>query len=397
MPGAGNLGDDLISVLLAKAILDRWPAAELGILHAGLSNPFEYPSPCQIRLLRTPSRRSLPEYLDHLQAIKEFVRTSDLILIGGGGLFQDSHYPFTVHEWLRDALRTSRKRIPVAAVGVGFGPLNLRFSRWYLKHGLGRLAEIQVRDEQSAEIVRSLGHETTVAPDIVAGSDLSDSLFGIRLEPPSKQVLGCSIRPWPGLDVAATLHLIRIASESTQSSVRLFAFEHADPHDASEYEFAMRLAKGLEENGVSTEVWCYRKQPIEEFARAFGSVTLAIAARFHANILWQKMAIPVLPIAYAPKVARLYEERGGRVLDVNDVEARVDLSLFQSIPITEKYHLPEEEALFGGQYDTSRFLGLLGRAVSTTDMAYDVGRRVGWRLKRLRTRMAMGAGFERGR
>ena len=44
MPGDGNLGDDLISALLVRRVAERWPEAEIGVLHGPLDHPFSYPA-----------------------------------------------------------------------------------------------------------------------------------------------------------------------------------------------------------------------------------------------------------------------------------------------------------------------------------------------------------------
>lgn len=387
MPGAGNLGDDLISVMLVQHILARWPHGEVGILHAGYSNLFPYPDLAQVSWLPMPRRRSWREYVNRLQAIRDFACASDLILIGGGGLFQDSHYRFTVHKWMRDALHTSLQRIPVAAVGVGFGPLHHAFSRWYLQQALARLSAIQVRDKESAAIVKALGYSASIAPDIVAGTSLSGTPFGVQASRPSVPVVGCSIRPWPGLNYPAVVSLITRVCQSTGSSVRLFAFEHAEPHNTSEYDCAVRMARSLEKQGIAVEVFCYRKQPIFDFVQAFSSVTMAIAVRFHANILWQKLGIPVLPISYAPKVARLYHEQGGRVISVDEVEREDAMALFQTIELSETYSLPSDEELLGIAHCNSRYLYMLGRMISIGETGYGLARSVAWRLQRLGRRL----------
>lgn len=383
MPGAGNLGDDLISVMLVRHILERWPGAEVGVLYGGYSNPLSYSDPAQICWLPSPRRRSWQEYIGRLRTISRFARTSDLILIGGGGLFQDSHYRFTVHKWMRTALDTSLQGQPVAAVGVGVGPFNHPFSLWYLKQGLARLSAIQVRDEESATIVRSLGYCAEVAPDIVAGTNLLGTSFGVQVDKPSTPVLGCSIRPWPGLNFTAIVNLIGMVCRSIGSSVRFFVFEYAEPHNTSEYDYAVQIAQSLQERGITVEVFCYRKQPINDFVQAFNSVTMAIAARFHANILWQKLGIPVLPVSYAPKVARLYEDRGGHVISVNRIDTINALSLFQTIEVSETYSLPSNAKLFRDVRFNSRYLYALGHMVGIMETGYGLSRSVAWRIKRL--------------
>lgn len=383
MPGAGNLGDDLISVMLARHLWQKWPTAKLSILCADHDIPITYLNPEQVRFLPMSRLRSWSEYIERKRAIQESARTADLILIGGGGLFQDSHYRFTVHKWLREAVGTSYKKNPVATAGVGVGPLNHKFSVYYLKKALARFSTIQVRDVKSAEIVTGLGYQATIAPDIVLGTSLTGTPF--KIDTQQEPVLGCSLRPWPGLNFEALINLIATVAKRNQFTVRLFVFEHAEPHNTSEHEYAQQVAQALAQESVSTEIFCYGQVPIEQFASAFNQVSLAIASRFHANILWQKIGVPTLPIAYAPKVRSLYEERGGQVLSVmlDDLQAGSEKALFQTIDIQEVYELPASDDLLREVDYGQRSLYTLGLVTGGVETVYGLGRSVRWRLQRV--------------
>ena len=383
MPGAGNLGDDLISIMLTKHIFERWPQAEIGVLCGQHSIPLIYPSPTQICFLPMPRRQSWRQYVQRTGAINDFVKTTDMILVGGGGLFQDSHYRFTVHKWLRDALHSSFTRIPTAAVGVGFGPFNYAFTRWYLKQGLSRFSVIQVRDRESAKIVNSLGYSALNAPDIVAGTDFAQTPFEIQLEKSCKSMLGCSIRPWAGLRFEALVNLICVIAQTNSFSVRLFVFEHAEPHNTSEYNYSLRIAKALARRGITADVFCYGKQPIKEFAQSFSDVATAIAVRFHANIIWQKLDIPVLPLSYAPKVARLYEERGGRVIAIETIDDFYAPDWFQKIELAESYFLPSNAELLKTTSYHPQSLYALAHGVDILETGYGLAHSAAWRLKQI--------------
>jgi polysaccharide pyruvyl transferase WcaK-like protein len=381
MPGAGNIGDDLISVMLTQHLWQRWPKAEIGILSAGYPIPFPYAKP--VYFLPMPRRRSWSEYSARKRLIEKFARTSDLILIGGGGLFQDSHYRFTIHKWLREALATSYERNPVATVGIGVGPLNHKLSAYYLKKALDRLSVIQVRDVKSAEIVTSLGYQATIAPDIVLGTSLVGTPFAISTT--KEAFLGCSLRPWPRQNFEALISLIVAVAKKNQYAVRLFVFEHAEPHNTSELEYAQQVAKALAEANVSTEILCYGQVQMEQFATAFNQVSLAIASRFHANILWQKIGLPTLPIAYAPKVRSMYEERGGRALSVTLDEWQIESesSLFQKLDLQEVYELPPTDDLLREAEYKQHKLYTLGLVTAGAETIYGLGRSASWRLQRI--------------
>ncbi|MCE7979616.1 MAG: hypothetical protein DYG89_00370 [Caldilinea sp. CFX5] len=383
MSGAGNLGDDLISVMLAQHIFARWPEAEISALCFGHSIPLTYPNSNKIRFYQAPQRRSLSEFAKRTQAINTAIRASDLILIGGGGLFQDSHNLFTVHKWMRNALNSSLAQIPAAAVGVGFGPFKHAFPLWYLRRALARLSVIQVRDEESSELVSNLGYSSLIAPDIVAGTPLVSEFSRERQIRMQKPVLGCSIRPWIGLKFDAIVKLICKTSRRYDATVKLFVFEHAEPYNTFEYSYAIQLAAALEKQRIIAEILCYRRQSIAEFTNAFCGVSMAIATRFHANILWQKLGIPVLPISYAPKVTRFYREKGAHVIPIEAVDSEQANANFYHIELTESYSLPADSTLFGDTNYTSWKLFSLAQGVSAAESTYGITRSIGLRLKHL--------------
>src|SRR5690606_5774307 len=90
--------------------------------------------------------------------------------------------------------------------------------------------------------------------------------------------------------------------------------------------------------GVSTALYCYGRDPFPDFWRAMMRVNAAIATRFHANIVWQKIGVPVSPVPYAPKVSSLYEKASCAMENLCDV-ADCPLRFFQ-ISLHTPYCLP---------------------------------------------------------
>jgi polysaccharide pyruvyl transferase WcaK-like protein len=212
MPGDGNLGDDLISTLLVRRISQRWPNAEIGLLHGPYPNPFGYPEHANTLILNRPIRSAWKSFWPRTKAIQDFLSQTNLILIGGGGLFQDAFSPFTIHRWMKYAFKRQTRRVPVWAVGVGFGYLSTRFSRWYLRRVLNRFSGIQVRDLGSKRVIEEFSRSSAPHPEIILSTDIvtGSSLEGTPFDasaPKDPEMLGCSVRPWPGLQFARTQYV----------------------------------------------------------------------------------------------------------------------------------------------------------------------------------------------
>lgn len=339
MPGAGNFGDDLISVGLVEHIFRKYPlGVDVGVLMNEETVPLVYPNPGVTYLKKPQLKQGYKSFIKRKRALKEWLNETDVILIGGGGLFQDSHFPFTIHRYMRYAFMARKAK--VFAVGLGVGPIKYTFNKWYLKYTIDRFSFIQVRDQYSHDLLKEFNpcNPIYIAPDIVAGSDLqsisSSSLKG-------SAYLGCSLRPWKNFSAERVASFISKVCKSEGLSCKLFVFEYAHSNQ-DEYEFALIIQQVLESHDVKTQIYIYNKTPINVFLDALKSVNKAIAVRFHANIIWQKMGIGVFPLSYAPKVTSLYSDHSVEKDQVTSVDNISDPASvrYHKISFKEHYQLP---------------------------------------------------------
>lgn len=295
MPGCGNLGDDLISTLLQKQIIAQDSSAEIGVLCGEFS---EFTCAPNVKKLLVP--RNIPsKYWNRKKEIISYIKECDRIFIGGGGLFQDSHSIFTIHKYLHWLYYATCQ---IDCIGVGVGPINHNFNKKYLKRVLNRPGiTIQVRDKESFDYLVQMGL-TNVLPgcDIVEGSELN-----LVKKEHEGIILGCSIRKWADVERKSIVELINnevVAKNITK--VNLFVFEHSAA-SSEEFDFLTEISKSV---NCSNSIYVYGKD--KDFFEKMSESDYAIASRYHANILWQKIGIAVMPIPYAPKVFSLYSKCG---------------------------------------------------------------------------------------
>jgi polysaccharide pyruvyl transferase WcaK-like protein len=364
MVSCGNLGDDLLSKVLVDRITLQYPNSEIGILVGEEINSLNYLHPEQVQKFLLPRKNNPKEYFERRQKIKNFIQESDVFIVGGGGLMQDTHFFFNIHRWLK--YRYDKRKIRTFLLGIGIGPIRFKISSLYMKELLKDFNLLQVRDIHSQHQLGALGFKSEVFPDIVNGTKpyyLSESK---KKEDSKKNVLGCSIRPWNDLSLEKTASLInKIVLSKEVSEVVFFVFENSTL-DHEEEEYAKRLSKILEERSVKTRIFTYNKDSVELFFNSFAGVTLALASRFHANILWQKLQIPTIPISYAPKVKSLFREFGGEAYEAKDLYSVENISdCFQLISFDKDYNLPNFEHFQGESFSNFNFV--LVKMVSVMD------------------------------
>ncbi len=306
MPGCGNLGDDLISVCLTNQININYKDSSIYVLHGSISNPLDSLYPSSVKLLEVPTLREPKKYVSRQQKINNVLNDADLVVIGGGGLFQDTHSALNIHLWFKNIAKL-KSNTSIIALGVGFGPFRFEFSKWYLRRVLPAFDFVQVRDIESEKLATDMGARTLISSDIVAGAAFIDGVEDYQGQSKLDSILGCSLRPGPWLEERAAVDMVKSLVRETFEEVYLFVFEH-DRANPVELTFNQNVQAHLQSSGIKVRLFCYGECAQSEFWRAFYSVQFALAARFHANILWHRNGSNVLSLGYSPKVLSLYKD-----------------------------------------------------------------------------------------
>src|SRR5262249_26943819 len=198
--GFGNTGDEAILAALVAGLRERQPAARL-VVASG--------DPGQARQRHGGASTFWRDPL----ALAEEVRRSDLVVIGGGGLFQDyagverdtlltpRHGGVTYYAG--PAVLAAAARKPYILHGLGFGPLDSDDARRIVGAVARGAARISVRDEASRALLSVLGVdrarvELAADPAFLLASEHvrpEDVLIGMGIEPRAP-IVGVALRPW---------------------------------------------------------------------------------------------------------------------------------------------------------------------------------------------------------
>jgi polysaccharide pyruvyl transferase CsaB len=304
--GATNLGDEIV---LSTFI--EWVREAHGI-----------PSVISVNPAYTKAAFGVNACSYHdLGDVAEAIADADLVVLGGGGLFQDydrfdraslARFPaYSVAQFAQYALLARELRVPTAVLAQGVGPLRSADAREITAEIFSQVGVCSVRDAESARLVRDIGVERSVpiAPDVgwsYALPERSADLAALHLPLRGRRVLAVSVRDWP--------------FESGWEDAFLTAFRHAlppgwgclwidfarlpsdDPLVVSGSEIADRMIAALDDDRVHV-VW--RGMALREAASLLAGCDALLAMRYHGVILGHLAGLPVVSLDYDDKLRAL--------------------------------------------------------------------------------------------
>jgi polysaccharide pyruvyl transferase CsaB len=317
--GHGNLGDEAI----LQAMLEELRGLEPNLSATVVSGDPE--STHRTHHVETVHDRDVPALLAAAEG-------SDLIVLGGGGLFHDYHgvdeaTPLTRLHWgltFVDAfpMMASMFDRPLLLYGVGVGPLGTEAGRRHTRLAFERADAATVRDPESLELLRAIGAPTArvavtadpafrIAAPPVEGSDLA----ALGLPPDrSRPLVAVAVRAWRMGDgapdwppaVAAALDRFVRARDVTLLFVPC---QTPQPDELTDDRGAAEHVAGLMRERDRAIVGPGPFSPVRTQA-IFGACELVVAMRLHAAILAAGAGVPIAAMAYDPKVRSVMRQLG---------------------------------------------------------------------------------------
>ncbi|MBJ6363048.1 polysaccharide pyruvyl transferase family protein [Paenibacillus sp. GCM10012307] len=330
--GAGNAGDDAILHALIDQLVGIEPDAEITVSVRSKSIGAYYGS----HPVRTIFGFDLEE-------LKQAVSRSDMVIIGGGGLFQDYNGFDTLSLFHTTA---SLRRQPGAIVyystpifiaktlgkrvvlyGLGIGPFSTleghRAAGW-----ISGLADaVTVRDTGSWELLQSVGvKQTVLAADPVVSlgingsADILISKADIQEARNRKPRIGLNLRRWAyDPDGSARFYklLTQVAKHTLQqhqAELFIFTFNRSE----QEVKLAREFASQFPPDAVT--IIPYEDSTPMKLLEFMGTLDLTIAMRLHASIISMAADTPAIGLSYDPKVSQFFSEAGlpGLCIPINE-------------------------------------------------------------------------------
>jgi polysaccharide pyruvyl transferase CsaB len=306
--GVANLGDEMILSVFLDWVREANGVARVISVHPEFTTAtFGVPA---------ASYTSLAD-------VVESVADADLLVLGGGGLFQD-HDPFdrgsldrfpayNVSQFAQFVHLASELGVPSAVLGQGVGPLRSTDAREITADVFTRAGLCSVRDSGSARLLQAIGVERIVpiAADPAWQVRLTRRAADVAARFPAlrgRRVMAVVARDWP-FDAHWEQAFVAGLREALPAEWACLWLDFsrtpsADPARVAGSEIAHRLIPRI--TGHVHAVW--QGMHFDDAASLISSCDAAIAMRLHAALVGHLAGIPVVALEYDEKVRMLGEE-----------------------------------------------------------------------------------------
>lgn len=295
--GFGNFGDELI----LSGMQDELASIECRAAFA-VNEPNQYGLP-------VCARHSFLDRHD-AAAMRAAMRTSDCVMLGGGGLIQDVTSWRSSLYYLGVPLLATLQSKRTISCAQGVGPIIRSWTRPLVKAVFSRMAMIDVRDDASRDVLIRCGIR---GQNITVSCDIGLSyLVALAPEPvvnghQEPRIVACVNERfgWTPEETASFLDCL-----GSQSSARLdlvVLFPSAD----------LAFTRAVRDRLLMPSELVVSPQP-EELMELCGSATLTVAGRYHMAVAAVAAMSPVVGLAYDPKVSQLADYCGFEALAPGD-------------------------------------------------------------------------------
>lgn len=270
-----------------------------------------------------------------LVEVRQAIYESAGLISGGGSLLQDVTGSKSIPYYLGIIKLAQWMGRPTFIYAQGIGPVNRKLFHPLIKSVFRKCTYISVRDEQSRELLLSMGLEQKkieVVPDPVMGlslpedtdattqsSELSDSL----------PVIGISVRFWEQdrRELEALAQGLIKANREVPLHLRFLPFHTPSDNEASRY--MMEKLKGIIiEHGGQISI-CEDVIHPQHMLREVGQCDVLIGMRLHSLIYAAGRRVPLIGISYDPKIdhfldrIQCYPVGATNTLDAEHVAAEI--------------------------------------------------------------------------
>jgi polysaccharide pyruvyl transferase CsaB len=269
-----------------------------------------------------------------LGAVWNAMRSHDLFVLGGGGLFQDTTGPNSVFYYGGLLTMAALARCPSVFFCQGYGPVRRPLLKFITRQVLRLPSLITVRDEESKAELASLGISedkvhlaadpalllSPLASEEIRGLLKEENLIGElgRSELPNGQLSSSgplvvvTVRPWPGLPLEELGAALRTFREEVGARYLLLPFQ-----PERDLEPSRRLVELL--NGEARLI--ERELTPAALTGILACSDMVIGMRLHSLILATVGNPPLYGLSYDPKVERFCRRAGALSCNIEEISS----------------------------------------------------------------------------
>ncbi len=299
--GFGNLGDELI----LEELINEIRQIDVNISIIVLSNQPEYTS--KIYNVNSINRYNLVKIINALM-------NCDLLISGGGGLFQDasSYRPPLYYGFIILLARLLRVKIFIYAQGLG--PINSTIAKFITLASLSMANIITLRDHKSLAMAKNWQLNATLTADPVwnlvapqAKDENVSNIDQIIARHPQKFLIGLSLRSSNQLSENILHDFCNCLSQALNKDQVIVLLPLQKTED---YQILQEVKQQLTKYNITVECLDLNHENFaaSTYLTVFAKLNFVIAMRLHALILALKCGINVFGLAYDPKVTHLLNE-----------------------------------------------------------------------------------------
>ena len=224
-----------------------------------------------------------------LSEVVKACRQSRVLVLGGGGLFQDSTSLRSCVYYWAVILIAKICGMKIFAAGQSVGPLRSRLAFIIARHALSLCSKISVRDEPSMELIEKLGLKAEMTPDLALAAGIPGLLASGR----------------PTVLFNARPHYAGLAEDAAKKCMEYAQREGCLVTGVALADEDAAEMKRLEAEGHIKFQEIFTLRSLEDFAPAAAGAYAAVGMRLHFIELCLLFSLPVAACAYDPKVSGL--------------------------------------------------------------------------------------------
>lgn len=232
------------------------------------------------------------------------IRKSDLIIFGGGGLFNEKEER-SIRIWNAQVRIWKWLKKKIVMVGQSFDTIKNPHHQKIIREVCASMKKICVRDTSSKKNLEELGvkHQICVLSDSALW--LTDEDFNLSvISSHAKPYALINLRTWSGIEMSEMKEkiqtLVKILEKEHQLFVKFIAMQKGKISDRFAYDAL----------GISETVAYIEPENLDELWNEFTHASRVVAMRLHACILAVLTKKPFLAIAYDAKVKNLLADLG---------------------------------------------------------------------------------------